>query len=62
VYVEIREPFTGKMLFLYDPDAQRIQIQRHGVRTSIDLTVYRSKRAPEQAARTDQEHDVGGDE
>lgn len=39
-FVDVREPYTGKLLFRYDPVRRLIEIQRRGELTLIDLTKY----------------------
>jgi len=36
-FVQVREPGTNWLLFLYDPDRQLIEIERRGQKTLIDL-------------------------
>lgn len=37
-FIPIREPGTGWLLFLYDPERQIVEVQRRGVKTVIDLS------------------------
>jgi hypothetical protein len=42
----VREPGSGHLLFRYNAPRDLIEIVRRGVRTVIDLTHYRTHRAP----------------
>ena len=37
-FIPIREPGTGWLLGLYDPQRQLLEIQRRGVKTVVDLS------------------------
>lgn len=39
-FIPIREPGTGWLLFLYDPQRQIIEVQRRGQKTLVDLTQF----------------------
>lgn len=39
-FVDVRHPFTHKLLFRYDPVRQLIEIQERKVRTVIDLQEF----------------------
>ncbi len=41
MFIEVREPGTGKLLFRFDPERDLIQIARRGVVTVVDLSQYR---------------------
>ena len=41
-FVDVTEPYTGKLLLRYDPLRSIIEIQRRGVKTVIDLTQYKA--------------------
>lgn len=36
-FVEVREPYTNKLLFRYDPCRDLVEIARRGIITVIDL-------------------------
>jgi hypothetical protein len=36
-FVQVREPGSNWLLFLYDPERQLIEVQRRGVKHLIDL-------------------------
>jgi hypothetical protein len=52
MYLDIREPQTGKLLFRFDPERDLVEVQRRGVKTVVDLAEYR---APESAKEIDGE-------
>lgn len=52
MFVDVREPHTGKLLFRYDGDRQLVEIQRRGEKTLVDLTEFQ---APESAEESDSE-------
>lgn len=37
-FIQVREPGTNWLLFLYDPERQIVEVQRRGVKTVIDLS------------------------
>ncbi len=37
MFIEVREPLTGKLLFRYDPERGLIEVQRRRVKTLVDL-------------------------
>jgi len=41
VFTEVREPYTGKLLFRFDPERDLIEIQDRGQKTIIDLSQFR---------------------
>jgi len=51
-WVDVREPYTKKLLFRYDPIRCIIEIQERKVKTVVDLTQYE---APESAEKSDNE-------
>jgi hypothetical protein len=36
-FIPVREPGTGWLLFLYDPERKLIEVQRRGQKTLVDL-------------------------
>jgi hypothetical protein len=49
MFVEVREPHTGKLLFKFDPDRLLIEHVDRGLRTLVDLTQYAPRVAREGA-------------
>ena len=47
MFVDVRHPYTGKLLFRFDPERDLIEIGERGKTTLIDLTPYRTTSAPE---------------
>jgi len=47
MFVDVREPVTGKLLFRYDPERNLIEIQRRGVVTVVDLNYWEYSRKAE---------------
>jgi hypothetical protein len=47
MFIEIRDPHDGKLLFRFDPDRDLVEVQRKRVKTLIDLSVYRPQSAAE---------------
>lgn len=45
-YQGIKDPHTGKLLFLFDPARRLIQIQRRRTLVTIDLTQYENTGDP----------------
>lgn len=53
-WVEVREPGTGFLLFLYDPARDLVQIKRPGAQNAlhvIDLTRYRAEATTTETSR-----------
>ena len=52
MWVDIREPHTGRLLCRYDANRRIIEFQERKVKTVVDLTQYE---APESAKESDSE-------
>ena len=44
-WVDIREPYTDKLLMRYDPARDIIEVQRRGIKTLVDLSQYKAPAA-----------------
>jgi hypothetical protein len=42
MYIEIRDPHSGKLLCRYDPDRALLEFQHKHAKTIVDLTQYQS--------------------
>jgi len=40
-WIEVREPGTRKLLFRYDPTRGKVEVERRGVRTVVELEKFR---------------------
>ncbi len=55
MFIDVRHPYTNKLLFRYDPERQLIEIGERGKTIIIDLTQIRAENAaerPQQPATT----------
>lgn len=49
MWVDIREPHTGKLLARYEPTRSLLEFAQRGVKTLVDLTQYETHTAPASA-------------
>lgn len=47
MFVDVRNPHTGKLLFRFDAERDLIEVQDRGVKTLVDLSEYRRTSACE---------------
>ncbi|MDR3572869.1 MAG: hypothetical protein P4L50_03325 [Anaerolineaceae bacterium] len=43
MFIDVRQPYTGKLLFRYDPNRNLIEIASRGVKTLVDLNKYKAE-------------------
>lgn len=53
MYIEIREPSTGKLLCRYDPQRRLLEHRRRGVTTVTDLAAHDPPAPPPPAPRAE---------